>query len=673
MSPGITRCRYKAESRGRVTVVHNSMHAQTHSCRARREGWYALLASTLEHSRTCAQLRGLSPAALICALELSVVGGHLPASFRLSLAREALAAFATASDDASGADPAEPSNLHYKVQWTNMSSGTKEETGGSSVMHHGWLNVMNLSVASVETGVTQGDVVLAVALRNMLPDASVLGAADAELELPVACVRVTAASDLGFTTLEAHRLDAAQGWEACLGEGGAGDGKGGPGETINGRGDGPWRRTSHAGDDLAEEMTAAGTQASSEVLRGGVWTIYAARLRAEDAMHVQVHAVQVSLSDAASVTFMVGQLGDAGAGGSMEGVEAPSGMETAGMADGPPHIICGAPALGLQNGLVGRDAPFTTEPVPALAAEASGVGRAAAASAALPPAAAAVGSADADSAAPPLHLRAGVYGVSLRQRAPPAALVATGVPTALRVAECATAELRVTPNRTVSAGTPLWIRVRRDVAAPDADAAVDGGMHDVSLTDDAGAPSETASLCRVFVGNDADSAVEVTGTRELPLPALAVGAPCMMTAWLVGVGVGRVVVEGGLIWPGAESSQEPAVRAELQVAEPFGLQANFSAIGGRVVGMRAPEGEDSFSTARRVAAGALPVPPTCICPLCGTRRPENARALRGAVRDVARSTAGMCTMCCDAGNSGLQSKASMQNSLQRRCEGCCIR
>eukprot|EP00892_Ulva_mutabilis_P008472 jgi/Ulvmu1/5998/UM026_0122.1 len=559
----------------------------------RREGWYALLASTLEHGRTCAQLRGFTTAAFICALELSVVGRHLPPTFRLSLAREALSAFTSNSavpvGGTGGTADSDTPGLHYKVQWTNMSSGTEEETGGSSVMHHGWLNVMNLSVACVETGVATGDVVLAVALRNMLPQATALGADAAELDLPVKCVHITAAADLGFTTLQAHRLDRERGWRTCLGAGGAGDGKGGPGETI--RGSGSWRRTSNTEDDLPQ-VTLAAKKAAGDALRAGEWKIYAARLRADDATHVQMHAVQVSLSSAASVTFMVGQLSDSAPGGAAEGVAAPGGMEATGLPDAPPHIICGAPALGLQNGLVGRDAPFTTEPVPALpAVSAPGEETLPAASAALDDPAAA-----AESAPPPLHLRAGMYGVALRQRLPPASLVASRLPNVLRVAECAAAELRVTPQRTVSAGTPLWLRVRRD--APGA-----GGPQEVPLDGDA-PTDDVAAVCRVFVGHDAESAVEVVGSLEVPLPALAVGAPCVMTAWIVGVGPGKVVVEGGVLWLGAEAGQEPAVRSVLQITEPFGLQATFTAVGGRVVGMLDAQESERSTTAGRVAAAS---------------------------------------------------------------------
>lgn len=592
----------------------------THRRHACREGWHALLASTLEHSRTCAQLRGLTPAALICALELSVVGRHLPPSFRLSLAQEALTAFtapAAAGSDADATAQQGGSGLHFKVQWDNMSSGTQAETGGSSVLHHSWLNVVNLSVACVETGSAQGDVVLAVALRNMLPEASALGMDGVKLELPVAGVHITAASDKGYTTMEAHALDARRGWVACLGDGGLGDGKGGPGETIGGPG--AWRQSSQGGDDLPQ-VTAAPAEGAVDMLHAGEWTIYAARLQAGSAAHVNMHAVQVSLSKATSVTFMVGQLGDAAPRGSRDGgaaatAAASGGSDATGRPEGPPHIICGASALGLQNGLVGRDAPFDTEPVPSQPSDASGAFRAPAASAALKPTPVVPAQ---QAGPPPLHLRAGVYGVALRQRSPPAALLATRLPASLRIGELAVAEIRVSPHRTVSAGTPLWLRVREDVTGADAAdvASLPGAadsMQEIALTaDGAAAPANAAdaaaaSLARVFVGYDAESACEVAGSREIPLPALAVGAPCVLTVWVVGVGVGRVAIEGGMHWPGSEADQEPAVRSTLQVTEPLGLQASFSALGGRVIGMRAPEQDDSSTStgASRVAAGAL--------------------------------------------------------------------
>lgn len=139
-------------------------------------------------------------ALLICSLELSVVGRSLGAPRQTELCKQALRACAAAAPAAQAlADAAAPATgtappapgtaagpaapdasdsgaLNFRVQWTNMSSGPPDRAGGSSVIDHGWLNVLNLSVSCAETGVAAGDVVVAVALRNMLPSTSTPGA-----------------------------------------------------------------------------------------------------------------------------------------------------------------------------------------------------------------------------------------------------------------------------------------------------------------------------------------------------------------------------------------------------------------------------------------------------------------------------------------------------------------
>ena len=154
-----------------------------------REGWHRLLAHTLEHSRECARLLRAAAALVICTLELSVVGRSMHAAQRTALCQHALAACTSDSPHAHALADAPPAaaggaesdsaetSLNFQVQWTNMSSGPPDRSGGSSVIDHGWLNVLNLSVSCAETGYTAGDVVVAVALRNMLPEASAPGAA----------------------------------------------------------------------------------------------------------------------------------------------------------------------------------------------------------------------------------------------------------------------------------------------------------------------------------------------------------------------------------------------------------------------------------------------------------------------------------------------------------------
>jgi hypothetical protein len=162
-----------------------------------REGWHTLLAHALEHSRECARLLRAAPALVICSLELSVVGHSLPPARRAALCRSAVrvCASATPQSDALADAPSAASvaatgesdtgesdkqgaqgHLSFQVQWTNMSSGPPDRAGGGSVIDHGWLNVLNLSASCAETGSEAGDVVVAVALRNMLPPASHLGA-----------------------------------------------------------------------------------------------------------------------------------------------------------------------------------------------------------------------------------------------------------------------------------------------------------------------------------------------------------------------------------------------------------------------------------------------------------------------------------------------------------------
>ena len=188
-----------------------------------REGWHRLLAHTLEYSRDCAQQLHAAAPLVICSLELSVVGRGLPAPHRTALCRQALQActsdhphahaLADAPPVASGGaeqagTKAPETNLSFQVQWTNMSSGPPDRSGGSSVIDHGWLNVLNLSVSCAETGSTAGDVVVAVALRNMLPPASALGAAPSEIVF--ACVWPSAilcrASPCILPSTRYHRL-----------------------------------------------------------------------------------------------------------------------------------------------------------------------------------------------------------------------------------------------------------------------------------------------------------------------------------------------------------------------------------------------------------------------------------------------------------------------------------
>lgn len=115
-----------------------------------------------------------------------MVGRSLHPTQRTALCRKALQACTSADphahaladapaatgDDADAEKALAERNLNFQVQWTNMSSGPPDRSGGSSVIDHGWLNVLNLSVACAETGFTAGDVVVAVAMRNMLPEAS---------------------------------------------------------------------------------------------------------------------------------------------------------------------------------------------------------------------------------------------------------------------------------------------------------------------------------------------------------------------------------------------------------------------------------------------------------------------------------------------------------------------
>lgn len=189
----------------------------------------------------------------------------------------------------------------------------------------------------------------------------------------------------------------------------------------------------------------------------------------------------------------------------------------------------------------------------------------------------------------------GVYSVELQHPLPPATLQINGLPGSMTMGECATATLLVTPHRTVSRGTLVWVQVAAKAAAAAAGAAAPD------------ADTSTPPACRVFVGVDPASAVEVSPTQRalLPLPALAMGWSYMLRIWVVGVAIGGVVVEGGLDWLGtlaAGGTVEAGMRREVDVLEPFLFQAKFTATDGRAVALQS-ETEPGTVHVHRVPAG----------------------------------------------------------------------
>lgn len=221
------------------------------------------------------------------------------------------------------------------------------------------------------------------------------------------------ASDLGYLTLDARPLDAKRGWLQCLGSGRtledattdspyqATEKAPRGSDSSTAQVDGGWRpHSARAGDFASSGSSSSGK--SLPPLRPGEWTIFAARVQAAPAASVRMHEVSIALGPATSVSFVVGQLCHATSQTPRTSEEAsgtsPRAPEPV---EAPPHIICGAPALGLQSGLVGRDAPFGCHPFPSgPSAQADD-----SAASALPEAAAEEASGP---RLPPLHLRAGV-------------------------------------------------------------------------------------------------------------------------------------------------------------------------------------------------------------------------------------------------------------------------
>lgn len=207
------------------------------------------------------------------------------------------------------------------------------------------------------------------------------------------------ASDLGYVTLDAHPLDSRKGWLSCLG-GGSALGSGGGVEAAAAAAapgaDAPYAAVAAAssrqnsGSDLFEgsawrpdsarvgdfsTLNTPNNPSSDPVavpspllplppLQPGEWTVFAARVHAAGAASVRMHEVYLSLGPATSVSFAVGQLCDATPSSESPGTTSTPGGHASDAIDAPPQIICGAPALGLASGLVGRDAPFGCQPFP---------------------------------------------------------------------------------------------------------------------------------------------------------------------------------------------------------------------------------------------------------------------------------------------------------------------
>ena len=511
----------------------------------RRDGWLGLLAHSLQDMQRCAQLQQRNASAMLCGLELAVIAQQPAAAERAALAATSIAQHLQIEGTAKQAQDAA---MQFDVDWRELPSRGRPPVGAGpksarppSVVPNvdgladwGWLNVVNVAASCSHSGNANGDVILAVAVRNMLPrgesisssgaaataEAASTGAATGAA-LPLSGIDLIVTSDLGFACLRAAAVHLKPG--SAAGVRSSVDGS-----VTESRRSAETMMRAHSGLESVEELdslpqhraawhegeaaalgaaTPVATNASSHTsVAEGQWAVYALRLRPGDASFVQLQAAHVRFGVRCRVRFAIAALQAA----------RPSAP-----------LLSASPTHTLHAGMVGRDAPF---------------GRMATA------------------------LTPGQLRLSLgRDVLPDVKVTLTDPVGIMHVGEAVCLEATLTAAAMSSATRALSI-----VARPRS-----------------GSEKESTSLpCQLYIGPSFADA-ELIEDGRVSLPVLAKGVAHTLYIWIVGEGPCEGDLEVGMSdWP-PEAMQ--LRRWHFEVLEPFTFVAKFTTPEACAVLMRRPD------------------------------------------------------------------------------------
>jgi hypothetical protein len=519
-----------------------------------RDGWFELLTSTLEHMHTCAQLHKRSPnALLLCPLELSVIASRTLPAERCASASALIKRHLMPSNAA-------PADMHFHVMWPQTPRRfhavkgvpAVPEEAAQGLLDVGWLNVINLAVACTHSGRSSGEVLIAVAVRSMLPDCS----GSPQPVLPLADVTVTVESDLGVASMPASPVPLWRSTSARVSRSGT-SAAGSMADNAPARDAQRLMKSSSVDNNMemnalaehqavwmpaAVEGAVGGAQAAPVAagrasermtqLLPGEWAVFAVRLQPGKAEHVSVQALTLLLGRCCTVNFALD---------SASAVQ-PGQVQP---------LICGAPAYPLSTGMVGRDAPF---------------GRMA------------------------TILEPGSLSLSLTPGALPPVRVVLSEPVGLvHVGEVACITATVTSLGVSPVARSLTILARQRGAT--AGAATAGG----------------SVPCRIYTGDTFADAVPLQNAG-LELPVLAKGVAHTVVIWVLGEGKGEGDLEVGVEgWP-----EESLQRWHFEVLEPFMFVAKLTTSTAQAVLMLGADGGGGDDEDARKAA-SLHVPCGCRC------------------------------------------------------------
>jgi hypothetical protein len=327
---------------------------------AYRDGWFTLLAGVLEAMATCAKLRCAWDDALACRLELTVISVSEPLSQRLEIAHRILQkSFTPVSTSSTATRPQERPQMKFRVQaapWVGRSNLSTSHlaaiptpTAADGLCARSWLNVIHIAASCMHSGRQSGDVIVAVALRNMLPVAP----ETPPLTLPLSNVKIVMASDIGFTCMDAAPVTLRR--PSAAGAARESTDAGLPftasrQSSLRGSRQLVRQRSDKGSTEEIDAMLKHHAQYSPTIpddtqvacgqqhLWPGEWAVHATRLYPGSAERISMYSVIIELGNGACcVEYMLEDLDK----------ESPGQV-----------VVCGTSSQRLSWGLVGRDAPF---------------------------------------------------------------------------------------------------------------------------------------------------------------------------------------------------------------------------------------------------------------------------------------------------------------------------